>query len=229
VGGGKTFFHEKKGFSPPHTPPLFEKSEVCFAHVVRKTGNINLSCPYSRKRALHVCQRQTLHIAKQYFTQDLSCASRWFAAQTNTSPPLFEKSEVCFAHVVRKTGNIKLSYHYSRSERFTFAAGKHFTLRSNASRRIYPALHVGLLRKPTQKRGMLPLRCRGKIINLSCPYSRKRALHVCQRQTLHIAKQCFMQDLSCASRWFAAQTNTKAGYVAAPMSRQNLKRLLQIP
>ena len=45
-----------------------------------------LSCPYSRERALHVCRRQTLHIAKQCFTQDLSCASRWFAVQTNTSP-----------------------------------------------------------------------------------------------------------------------------------------------
>jgi hypothetical protein len=44
---------------------------------------------------------------------------------------------------------INLSHLYSRSERFTFAAGKHFTLQSNASRRIYPALHVGLLRKPT--------------------------------------------------------------------------------
>jgi len=56
---------------------------------------------------------------------------------------------------------INLSYPYSRSERFTFAKGKRFTLRSNASCRIYPALHVGLQRKPTQKRGTLPLRCRG--------------------------------------------------------------------
>ena len=45
---------------------------------------------------------------------------------------------------------INLSYPYSRSERFTFAKGKHFTLQSNASRRIYPALHVGLQRKTTQ-------------------------------------------------------------------------------
>jgi len=37
-----------------------------------------------------------------------------------------------------------------------FTAGKRFTLRSNASCRIYPALHVGLQRKSTQ----------------SCPYSR---------------------------------------------------------
>jgi len=96
-----------------------------------------------------------------------------------------------------------------------FAKGKRFTLRSNASCRIYPALHVGLLRKPTQK----PLRCRGKSVNLSYPYSRKRALHVCQRQTLHIAKQCFMQDLSCASRWFAAQTNTNAVYVCSRWSQ----------
>ena len=48
---------------------------------------------------------------------------------------------------------INLSYPYSRSERFTFAKGKHFTLQSNASRRIYPALHVGLHRKPTQNTG----------------------------------------------------------------------------
>jgi len=54
---------------------------------------------------------------------------------------------------------INLSYPYSRSERFMFAKGKRFTLRSNASRRIYPALHVGLQRKPTQ----MPLRCRGTV------------------------------------------------------------------
>jgi len=56
----------------------------------------------------------------------------------------FQKKRGMFAPVGRKTGNINLSYPYSRSERFTFAAGKRFTLRSNASRRIYPALHVGL-------------------------------------------------------------------------------------
>jgi len=75
-------------------------------------------------------------------------------------------------------------------------------------------LHAGFIllftlvciRKPTQK----PLRCRGKTINLSCPYSRKRALHVCRRQTLHIAKQCFTQDLSCSSRWFAYANQHKS-------------------
>ena len=40
------------------------------------------------------------------------------------------------------------SHPYSQSERFMFAAGKRFTLRSNASRRIFPALHGGLHRKP---------------------------------------------------------------------------------
>ena len=52
-----------------------------------------------------------------------------------------------------QTGDIKSSYPYSRSERFTFAAGKHFTLRSNASRRIYPALHVGLHAQTNTKVG----------------------------------------------------------------------------
>ncbi|MBR7103648.1 MAG: hypothetical protein IKC65_01780, partial [Lentisphaeria bacterium] len=28
AGRGKTSFRGKRGFSPPHTPPLFEKSEV---------------------------------------------------------------------------------------------------------------------------------------------------------------------------------------------------------
>ena len=49
-----------------------------------------------------------------------------------------------------KRGIITLSHPHSQSERFMFAAGKRFTLRSNASRRIFPALHVGLHRKPTQ-------------------------------------------------------------------------------
>jgi len=90
LGRGKTFFHGKKGFSPPQTPPLFEKSGV-FLPLRCRGKTINLSYPYSRKRALHVCQRQTLHIAKQCFTQDLSCASRWFVSQTNTIISLLAK------------------------------------------------------------------------------------------------------------------------------------------
>ena len=147
MGRGKTFFPVKKGFSPPPHPQ-----------------------PFSRK-AGYVC-------------------SRW-----------------------SQTGNINLSCPYSRSERFMFTAGKRFTLRSNASRRIYPALHVGLHRKPTQYKFIISLLA-------------KRALHVCQRQTLHIAKQCFTQDLSCASRWFAAQTNTIAGYVCSRWSQNRKHKLI---
>jgi len=141
VGRGKTFFLVKKGFSPPHTPPLFEKSEVCFAHVVRKTGNINLSYPYSRS------ERFTF------------AAGKYFTLRSNASRRIYPALHV---GLQRKTTQ---SYPYSRSECFMFATGKRFTLQSNASCRIYPALHVGLLCKLThptpfrKKRSMFCSRC----------------------------------------------------------------------
>ena len=151
-GREKHFFSRKKVFPFPQTPILFQKKRsvcrsACPAIARRATADcrgrtfINSSHPYSRKRALHVCRRQTLHIATQCFTTD---AIRLF---TSLHPPLFEKSEV-----------------FCRS--------------------ACPAI----ARRATAD-------CRGiTYINLSYPYSRKRALHVCRRQTLHIAKQCFTTD-----------------------------------
>jgi hypothetical protein len=84
---------------------------------------------------------------------------------------------------------------------------------------------------------MLPLRCRGSKYSPENDKERivvlhYRTYHIITRasehfmfaewQTLHIAKQCFTQDLSCASRWFASQTNTSSGVFAAPLSRHSL-------
>ena len=117
-----------------HPLPIpFQKKRGILPLRCRGITYINLSYHYSRKRALHVCRRQTLHIATQCFTTD---AIRLF---TSLPPSFFKKSGV-----------------FCRS--------------------ACPAI----ARRATAD-------CRGiTYINLSHPYSRKRALHVCRRQTLHI-------------------------------------------
>jgi len=103
-----------------------------------------------------------LHIAKQCFTTD---AIRLFTSSNN------------------------LSYPYSRKRALHFAAGKSFTLRSNASRR------------------MQSVSSHPQIIYHILTHASERFTFAAGKK-LHIAKQCFMQDLSCASYWFAVQTNT---------------------
>ena len=81
-----------------------------------------------------------------------------------TSPPRAigtRRLEICKQRSVGANLN-KISHPHSRSERFTFASDKLFTLRSNASRWSYPALHVGLHRKPN-----LPYACRASARRLA--------------------------------------------------------------
>ena len=113
-----------------------------------------------------------------------------------------------FAPVGRKTGNINLSYPYSRSERFTFAAGKRFTLRSNASRRIYPALHVGLQRKTTQ----------------SSPYSRSERFMFAKGKRFTLRSNASRRIYPALHVGLHTQTNTKA----APLSRQDYKFIMSL-
>ena len=136
-GKGKTFFHEKKSFSlPPNPHPFSKKAGYCRSDVAAERKKY-LSQPNSRS------ERFTFAKGKR------------FTLRSNTSRRIYPALHVGLhtqtnTYACQRQAEIKkLSCPYSRSERFTFAAGKHFTLRSNASRRIYPALHVGLHRKPT--------------------------------------------------------------------------------
>ena len=85
-------------------------------------------------------ERQTLHIAKQCFMQDLSCASCWFAVQNN-SHPLSKKARYfcsrCSQSIFYKfiiSLLAKRALHVCRTANASLCT-------SNASRRIYPALH----------------------------------------------------------------------------------------
>ena len=94
-GKGKTSFHEKRSFSlPPHPHPFSRKAEYFGSRWSHTLYSNKLSHPYSRSERFTFADRQTLHIAKQFFTTD---EIRHFTSPNNLSHP------------------------YSRSERFTFA------------------------------------------------------------------------------------------------------------
>ena len=84
-------------------PSLFKKSEVCFAHVVRKTGNIKYHILTHEVSASRLPQANTSHCEAMLHAGFILL----FTLVCNAKQ---HYSGVCFAHVVRKTGNINSVY-----------------------------------------------------------------------------------------------------------------------
>ena len=84
AGKGKTFFHGKKSFSPPHTPLLFKKSEVWLLPLVATKNN-----------HIHTRASERFTFAEgKLFTLQRNASRRHQPALHIPSPSFFKKSGV---------------------------------------------------------------------------------------------------------------------------------------
>jgi len=131
-GKGKTSFHEKRSFSlPPHPHPFSRKAEYFGSRWSHTLYSNKLSHPYSRSERFTFADRQTLHIAKQFFTTD---EIRHFTSP----PPPFSREKRSILAPVGRILYIQINYHIFTREASAsrLPTGEHFTLQSNSSRRM---------------------------------------------------------------------------------------------
>ena len=120
MGEGKNFFSREKKFFPSPPNP-FQKKRGIFARVARKAYFINSSYLYSRSERFMFTERQTLHFAPAMLHAGFILLFTVCQRQT-----IFYKFIISLL--------AKRALHVCRTANASLCA-------SNASRRIYPALH----------------------------------------------------------------------------------------